>query len=112
MARYEVTETINGRTRIVATTRRENGAIHELDRAVESARANAARRRIGGWVTTGPTGRNPYEVVVVAADRAGDEQWTWYNIRRLGPDPEVEAADAALEDALLASIIALNGATL
>ncbi len=111
MARFEVIETINGRERIVATTRRQNGAVNELARAAPPARDNAARRRIGGWVTSGPTGRGA-EWVVVAADSDGVERWTWYTIRRLGPDPEVVAADAALGDALAASLVALNGGTL
>lgn len=108
MARFEVIESVNGRERIVATTRRENGAINEWQRAIDSATDNARRRRIGGWVVSGPTGRTPHEWVVVSADSNGDERWVWYTIRGGGvtPDPDIDP------EPWVASIIAANGASL
>lgn len=112
MAKFEVYEKRLGRERIVKTTRREQGAINERDIAIDSAYRNAKMHvsRSGGRALQGPNGKRN-EVDVVYYDETTTAVWT-YGYRRLGPDPEVEAANAALEDALLASLMVRNGTTL
>ena len=61
--------------RVVATTRRENGAWSEVTRWLESARENAKTHNPDGWVVEGPTGK-PNQVSVTSLFPGGHEaEW-------------------------------------
>lgn len=113
MARYEVIERRDGHERVHTVTRRENGAIAERDRLVQSTYENDTRHasKVGGRCVQGPEGhRDPNAIVVGYYDRDGKVYNTVITFRRVGgkpePDPDVDP------EPWLASIIAFSGVSL
>ena len=105
--RYEVIERTRGDERIVARTRRANGAEAELAIAVESAYRNALKHaEAEGRVAQGPDGKGGTAVVWYGDDFA--ITWT-YTVRPVGGD---RTPNPDLTDVLLASLIAVGGASI
>lgn len=107
--RYEVIEQYKGIERVIATVRRENGAIAERDIAIASAYANARKHaEAEGRAVQGPNGKDPNAVAVIYFGE-GFIQTHTYTYRRVGGEPDLSPD---LTDVLLASCLALSGATL
>lgn len=104
--RFEVVIRTRGMERVVATTRRENGAISERDIAVESAYRNAIKHTEGdpfAHAVQGAVADDPNAVAVVYFDDIATiiEVITYRRV------PALEAPDT-LEDDLLASLYAIG----
>lgn len=110
MAKFEVIERTRGEERVITTTRRENGAIAERDIAADSAYRNARKHAESmGRAVIGTDTRDARAVVVAHVVDADTVIYWTYTYRRIGGEP---TPNPDLTDALLASLIAVNGATL
>lgn len=110
--RFEIVIKSRGIERVIRTgIRRENGARAERDIAADNAYFNALKHAEGdpaARVVRGSDSRDPNAEVIVAWDDLSSITTT-VTYRPIGgwPTPDVD-----LSDALLASLTALNGATL
>jgi hypothetical protein len=103
--RYEVIEQHKGETRVITTTRRENGAANERDIAAQSAYQNARKHaEAEGRVVWGEDPKDPHAVIVAYFTDNATVTWT-YTYRPVGSGPD---SNPDLTDVLLASIVALT----
>lgn len=114
MARFEVVLRYgtgpDGHEYVFARTRRENGAVSERDAMVAGTVENMTDHCRGGRVVTGSHPDDPNAVVVAAMHPDGPTVFKVVTYRAVGVPGTPEPDD--LEDALLASLMALGAAPL
>lgn len=105
MARYEVVIKTQGQERVIARTRRENGAINERDIAADSAYFNAKKHAEGdpyAHAVMGSVEGDPNAIGIVYFDDIATID-TIVTYRRVGRVPEPD-----LTPVLLASLVLLT----